>query len=305
MKIIWIRTAMAVWTAMALTAAPATGQQFGDVTIETIEVREGVYMLVGAGGNIGLSVGEDGTFMIDDQYAPLTKKILEAVHKLTDRPVRFVINTHWHQDHTGGNENMAAKGAVVVAHENVRKTLSTKQFMGAFGREVPPAPEGALPTITFTESMTFHWNGDELDVVYVGPAHTDGDAIIHFRKANVIHGGDVYFNGLYPFIDVERGGSIDGMIRAADRILELCDEETRLIPGHGPLSGVKELEAYRDMLKTVSGRIRELVDQGKSRDEVIAAKPTADLDAAWGKGFLQPDRWVGIVFDGMAAKAKK
>ena len=163
-------------------------------------------------------------------------------------------------------------------------------------------PEAALPVITFEDSVTFHWNGDELHVVHVEPAHTDGDSVIYFRKANVLHTGDVYFNGMYPFIDVSSGGSIDGMIRAIDRILELANENTKLIPGHGPLSNVGELRKYRQTLQTVAERVRVMVEEGKSKAEVIASKPTRDFDEAWGGGFLKPDQWVGIIYDGMVKK---
>jgi cyclase len=189
-------------------------------------------------------------------------------------------------------------GAIIVAHENVRRTLAAEQFMSAFNRTVPAAPPGALPVVTFDDSVTFHWNDDALRVEYVGPAHTDGDAIVHFRRANVIHMGDVFFNGMYPFIDVDRNGSIAGMIRAVDRGLALADERTRIIPGHGPMAGVAELRAYRATLQTVHERIAKLIAEGRTRQEVIAAKPTADLDAEWGRGFMKPDTWVGIVYDG-------
>ena len=165
---------------------------------------------------------------------------------------------------------------------------------------MPPSPAAALPVITFSNALTFHWNGDEVQILHLEPAHTDGDSIIHFRKANVLHVGDIYFNGMYPFIDVNAGGSIDGMVRAVDRALALANEKTRIIPGHGPLSGVAELRAYREMLATVRDRVRAMVEQGKSRDEVIASKPTKDLDAEWGGGGFGPDMWVGIVYDGMS-----
>ncbi len=274
-------------------------QNFDEVRIETIPVADGVFMLIGSGGNIGLSVGEDGAMLIDDQYAPLTDKIKAAVRAQTDRPIRFVINTHWHGDHTGGNEHMGETGAIIVAHENVRKRMSTEQFLKAFNTRTPPSPPGALPVVTFTDAVTFHWNGDDIRVFHVAPAHTDGDAVIHFQKANVIHAGDTFFNGMYPFIDTSTGGSLDGMIAAADRILARADDETKIIPGHGPLANKADLITFRDMLATVRTRIRELIEAGKTRDEVVAAHPTADLDATWGKGFLQPDAWVGIVYDAM------
>jgi len=286
---------------MVLFAIPTGAQRdFDAVNIEAVPVADGIFMLTGAGGNIGLSVGDDAAFVIDDQYAPLTEKILAAIASKTEDPVRFVINTHWHGDHTGGNESMGQSGAIIVAHENVRKRLSTEQFIEAFDTRVPPSPEAALPVVTFADSITFHWNGDDIRVFHVGPAHTDGDSVIHFQKANVIHAGDILFNGLYPFIDASAGGGIDGMIAAAERVLAMADEKTKIIPGHGPLCEKAQLQASHDMLVVARDRIRRLMDEGKTRDEVIAAKPTADLDEEWGGGFLQPDVWVGIVFDGLA-----
>ena len=290
--------------ALLILVAISTGaQQDPDaVRIEAVPVADGIFMLTGAGGNIGLSVGDDAAFVIDDQFAPLTKKILAAIAEKTDRQVRFVINTHWHGDHTGGNENMGQAGAIIVAHENVRKRMSTEQFIEAFDTRVPPSPAAALPVVTFADSITFHWNGDDIRVFHVGPAHTDGDSVIHFQKANVIHAGDTFFNGLYPFIDSSSGGSIDGMIAAAELVLAIADEKTKIIPGHGPLCQKAQLQASYDMLVVARDRIRKLMDEGNTRDEVIAAKPTADLDEEWGGGFLQPDVWVGIVFDGLATK---
>ena len=285
-----------------LLALPVRAQQdFSAVEIETIPVADGIYMLMGSGGNIGLSVGKDGAFLVDDQYAPLSEKILAAVAEQSDAPIEFVVNTHWHPDHTEGNENMGAMGAVLVAHENVRERMSTTQFIRAFGMEVPPSPADALPVITFDDGVTLHWNGDEIRIFHVAPAHTDGDAVIHFVNADVIHTGDIYFNGLYPFIDVGTGGRFDGMIAATDAILEIAGENTKIIPGHGPLSDRAQLQAYRDMLVTVRDRISEMVEKGMDRDAVVAAAPTSDLDAAWGGGFLEPDMWVGIAYDALTA----
>jgi glyoxylase-like metal-dependent hydrolase (beta-lactamase superfamily II) len=256
------------------------------------------YMLSGQGGNIGVCVGDDGVFAIDDQFAPLTPRILEEIEKLSEKPVRFVVNTHWHGDHTGGNENLGEAGAIIVAHANVRKRMSEKQFMEAFNRTVEPSPKGALPVVTFEQSVTFHWNDETIEVVHVEPAHTDGDSFVHLRSANALHAGDVFFNGMYPFIDTSTGGNLEGMIRAVERILERCDAETRIIPGHGPLASRADLERYQRMLTTVRDRIEPMLRAGRSRDEVIAAKPTADLDADWGGGFMKPDIWVGLVYDG-------
>jgi glyoxylase-like metal-dependent hydrolase (beta-lactamase superfamily II) len=287
------------FVAVLTLAAPALAQVAEDVVIEATPVAGNVHMITGQGGNMGLCVGDDGAFLIDDQFAPLTERILATVAEITPEPVRFVINTHWHFDHTGGNENLGEAGAIIVAHENVRKRLSTDQFMEAFKRTVPASPPGALPVITFNDSVTFHWNDEEIRVIHVEPAPTDGDSLVHFRKANIIHLGDVYFNGMYPFIDTSAGGRIAGMIEAVDRALELTDDRTKLIPGHGELSGAAELRAYREMLRTVHDRMQELIADGRSRDEIIAARPTRDLDATWGRGFMKPDQWVGIVYDSM------
>jgi glyoxylase-like metal-dependent hydrolase (beta-lactamase superfamily II) len=255
-------------------------------------------MLTGAGGNIGLSVGPSGTFVIDDQFAPPTDKILNAIWAITPQPVRFVINTHLHGDHTGGNENLGKAGAIVVAHENVRKRMSVEQ-LGALGRKTPPSPEGALPVVTFTEAVTFHWNGDEIRVRHAAPAHTDGDSIVHFVKADVVHMGDLFFNGNYPYIDTGSGGRVDGFLAAADQVLAATGEKTRIIPGHGPLATRADLQSYRDMIKTLRDRIAKLAAEGKSRDEVIAAKPTADHDAKWGTGFMKGDAFTGFVYDSL------
>jgi cyclase len=292
-----------VFAALALAmlvAVPVAAQRnFDSVKIETIPVTDGIFMMTGSGGNIGLSVGDDAAFVIDDQYAPLTEKIKAAIAEKTDQPVRFVINTHWHGDHTGGNEKMGQGGAIIVAHENVRKRMSSEQFIAAFDTRVPAAPAIALPVVTFADSVTFHWNGDDIHVFHVASAHTDGDSIVHFQKANVIHMGDTLFNGYYPFIDASSGGNIDGMIAAEEHVLALADDKTKIIPGHGPLADKAQLQANHDMLVTARDRIHKLMAAGKSRDEVVAAKPTADLDEEWGDGFLKPDLWVGIVYDGM------
>ena len=267
--------------------------------IQTVEVTKDIFMLTGKGGNIGLSVGSSGVLLIDDKYAPASENILIAIAKKTNAPVRFVINTHWHGDHTGGNENMGKAGAVIVAHDNVRKAMSKDQFIEVFNMKAPASPKIALPVITFADAITFHWNDDTIEVTHVAPAHTDGDSVIYFKQANVIHAGDAFFNKMYPFIDVSTGGSIAGMISATDKLLILANDKTKIIPGHGPLADKGELQVYRDMLVTMKKRISDLKNSGKTRDDVIAAKPTADFDLAWGNGFLKPDVWVGIVYDSL------
>lgn len=277
-------------------AAPAAAQGFDTVQVRALPVAGGVHMLVGRGGNIGVSAGPDGVFLVDDQYAPLTEKIRAAVAGISPLPIRFVLNTHWHGDHTGGNENLGATGTLIVAHDNVRTRMTSEQFIERVGQRVPASPEGALPVVTFNDAVTFHLNGDEVHAFHVPPAHTDGDAVVHFRRANVVHMGDTYFNGIYPFIDLSSGGDVDGVVEAADRALALSDAATRIIPGHGPLSGRDELRAYRDMVVAVRDRVRALKREGRTLEQVKAARPTADLDAEWGDGFIAADYFVETVY---------
>jgi glyoxylase-like metal-dependent hydrolase (beta-lactamase superfamily II) len=260
---------------LLLLATPVTAQQ----NFDTIQVRSqalggGVYMLTGSGGNLGLSVGDDAVFLIDDQFAPLTPKILAAIAAITPKPVRFVFNTHWHGDHTGGNENLGMAGALIVAHENVRKRMSTEQFVQAFNQRVPPSAKGALPVVTFTDGVSFHINGDSLVATHVAPAHTDGDAIVHFAKANVIHMGDLFVSAGLPFVDRYSGGTNAGIVAAADRALAMADDQTKIIPGHGRLADKARLQMWRDALVTLHDRMRREVAAGKTVDEVLAMKIT-------------------------------
>ncbi len=291
---------LAIMSVAVISSVARAQRDYSKVTIKTISVAPGVHMLMGAGGNIGVSSGKDGVFLIDDQYAPLTKKILAAVKKISDKPIRFLLNTHWHFDHTGGNENLGNAGITIVAHDNVRKTMSVDQMLKAFNMKVPASPKAALPVITFNDTATFHLNGETIHIRHVPPAHTDGDSFVHFKTADVIHTGDIYFNGFYPFIDVDHGGSIDGMINAAGEILDVAGPNTKIIPGHGPLSDKAQLAAYRNMLITVRDLLRVAVMNKRTLEQVIAAKPTKDLDAKWGKGFLKPAFFLRIVYSGMA-----
>jgi glyoxylase-like metal-dependent hydrolase (beta-lactamase superfamily II) len=278
----------------------ARAQDFDAVEISTTPVAPGLYMMVGRGGNLAVSTGEDGVFLVDDQYAPLTGKIRAAIATVSDAPIRFVFNTHWHGDHTGGNENLGRAGALIFAHDNVRKRLSAEQFMEALDRPVPRSPEAALPVVTFTDTVTFHLNGDEVHAFHLPPAHTDGDALVHFRRANVIHMGDIYFSSGFPFVDVSSGGSVDGVIAAVDRVLDVADANTKLIPGHGPLSNRVELEKYRGMLVAIRDRVRGALADGQTLDQVLAARPTREFDQVWGKGFIDPERFVRIVYRSLA-----
>ena len=288
--------------AALIVASPAYAQRdFSAVEIKTSEVTEGIYMLEGAGGNIGLSVGADGAFVIDDQFAPLSGKIQAAISAVTDAPVEFVLNTHWHGDHTGGNEAFGEAGAHIVAHDNVRKRLKeglTRQS----GRTTPPAPDAALPVITFSENMSFHWNGEHIKVWHPQPSHTDGDAIVFFKNADVIHMGDVFFNGGYPFIDVESGGDIDGYIATYEIILEKIDGDTKIIPGHGPLASKADLQRTLDMIKEVRARVQALIDDGKDADAAVAADPLKDLNGEWGQGFMNGENMVRLTHASLSAE---
>ena len=288
-----------VLAALLLTIAPPAfaQQNFDTVQVRSQQLAEGVYMLIGAGGNIGLSIGDDAVFVVDDQYAPLAPKILAAIAQLTNKPVRFIMNTHWHGDHTGGNEEMGKTGALIVAHDNVRRRMSSEQVLTFFQRTVPASPSGALPVITFSDTVTFHINGDEVEAFHVANAHTDGDAFIVWRKANVVHAGDVFVTYGFPFIDLASGGSIDGMIAAVDLLLTLGNENAKIIPGHGPLSDRAAVQEYGKMLKTIRDRVRQLKSAGRSLEQTLASRPTAEFDARLGNGFIKPDQFVTMVYE--------
>jgi len=277
-------------------------QNFDTVQVRSQKVAEGVYMLQGAGGNIGLSIGDDAVFVVDDQYAPLTPKILAAIAQLTSKPVRFVVNTHWHGDHTGGNEAMGKAGALVVAHDNVRRRMSSEQVLEFFQDTVPASPAGALPVITFSDTVTFHINGDDVQAFHVAHAHTDGDAFIVWRKANVVHAGDVFVTYGFPFIDLGSGGSIDGLIAAIDILLSLGDENAKIIPGHGPLSDRTAVREYRTMLKSIRDRVSQQKGAGRSLAQTVATRPTAEFDAKWGSGFIKADQFVEMVYRSLPAR---
>ena len=273
-------TVAAVVALLALTS-PLHAQNFDTVQVRAMPVAGAVHMLQGAGGNIGLVVGDDAVFVVDDQYAPLTPKVLAAIKSVTPRPVRFVMNTHWHSDHTGGNENMGNAGALIFAHENVRRRMSKDQLIEAFNRTEPAAPRGALPVVTFTDTVSFHLNGDSIVVFHVAPAHTDGDAVILFTRANVVHTGDLFVSAGFPFVDRSSGGSIHGIIAAAERILAATNAGTRIIPGHGPLADRARLQAYHDMLVVMRDRMRKEIAARHTIEQVLASAITAEYDASW------------------------
>ena len=284
----------------AVAAAPASAQQqdFANVEIRVQQLAPGVAALFGEGGNIGLSYGEDGNLLIDDQWAPLTDRILAAVGTLDPDPVRFVVNTHWHADHTGGNENLGKRGAVILAHHNVRQRMSTEQFMRALDVTVPPSPKEALPVVTFDDGVTLHLNGDTLHVIHLANAHTDGDSLVHWLKADVLHMGDTFFHkATLPFIDIGSGGSIDGLIAAAGKGLELAGPNTKIIPGHGPMAARADLAAYRDMLVDVRGKVATAIAAGRTLEQIKASKPAAAYGPA--DGFIKPDQFVEAVYSSL------
>lgn len=288
---------------LCIHVATSWAQATQDAALAVEQVAPGVHVLYGEGGNIGVSAGADGVFLVDDQYAALTPKVLEALAKIHPDEPRFVLNTHWHSDHTGGNENLARQGSVIVAHDQVRARMASEQFSRFFDRKTPASPEGALPVVTFNDGVTFHLNGEEMRAHHVPQAHTDGDAFIHFRNANVIHTGDLVFAGMYPFIDLDSGGSVAGLIAAVDRMLQIADGSTRIIPGHGKVTDRAGLEAYRAMLATTSGRMRELVNAGKTVEQVLAEKPFAALDETLAWQFITAERYVRILYRDAAASS--
>lgn len=284
---------------LPVTNTAAQQMDFDSIEIKPHHVRGNIHMLEGAGGNIGVSAGEDAVYIIDDQFAPLTDKIRAAIAQISDKPVKFVINTHWHFDHTGGNENFGKAGAVIVAHDNVYERMTQENFIRSLNRRVPPSPKAALPVISFSRDVTFHLNGEDTRIFHVAHAHTDGDSVVHFPKSNVVHTGDTWFHGSYPFIDISSGGSIDGMIAAVEKILALVDDDTRIIPGHGPMGDRSGLEDYLVMLKTVRGRMQDLIQRGKSLEEILALKPNADYDGTLGNGFINPEQFLEIVYNSL------
>jgi len=283
--------------ALLLLALPftATAQRDWDaVEIQTIELADGLYMLIGAGGNMGLSVGADGAFLIDDQFAPLSDKIKAAVAAVTDAKVKFVLNTHWHGDHTGGNEPFGASGALIVAHENVRRRMDPATFTDVMGNSNQAAAL-ALPIVTFSQDVSFWWNGEQIQAHHTAPGHTDGDSVVWFRNANAVHMGDNFFVGTFPYIDLDSGGSVEGMILATEYVLGRADESTKIIGGHGPLAGIAQLREFNAMLTTVRDRIQGHIDDGMSLEEVLAAAPTAEFDEM-ATDFMPTERFVGIVY---------
>ncbi|HKA58409.1 MAG TPA: MBL fold metallo-hydrolase [Gemmatimonadales bacterium] len=272
--------------------------QIGAAAIRAQQLGENLTLLSGPGGNIVVLHGTDGLVMVDTFVAPAWPRLEESLKPLGAR-VKFVINTHWHFDHTDNNAALHAAGATVVAHENTKRRMAEPHHVPMLELDFPPSPSAALPQRVFKDGYKLEANGEKLEVSHVAPAHTDTDVIVRFERANLVHAGDVYFNGRYPFIDWSTGGRIDGMIAGAERLLSLADADTKIVPGHGPLAAKADLVRYHDMLNLAADRVRNLKASGKSLEEAIAAKPFTDLEKDWGSGRYKGDDFVKIVYSSL------
>ncbi len=280
----------------------AAAQDFDKIPVQTVKLTENVAMLIGGGGNIGVCVGPDGVLLIDDQFPQLAEKIKTAIAGLNPGPIRIVFNTNWHYDHVYGNEWLAKAGAIIIAHENSRRSMLSEWGAPELDAEfkIPPSPDIALPKITIKDSLTLYFNGEEIRVVHLPGAHSDGDLAFHFPLANVIQTGDIFFSAGFPFINISSGGTIDGMIEAAGKILAMADADTKIIPGHGPLSNREGLNAYRDMLVAARERIAKMIKEGRSLEEVLQANPVADLYK--GKSDFPAEGFVKVVYLDLSRK---
>jgi cyclase len=293
-----MRTTIVAIAAFSIAAAAFAQTDYTKVEIKVTKVSGNIYMLEGAGGNIGVSAGEDGVVIVDDQFAPLAPKIRAALKGIVDKPIRFVLNTHFHGDHTGGNEDFG-KEATIIAQSNVRKRLVSGTTTP--GRETPPAPKTALPVITFDDKVSVFVNGEEIRAVHFPHGHTDGDSVIYFTKSNVVHMGDDYFNGNFPFVDQASGGSIKGLTAAVEQILTTLPDDVKVIPGHGKLSDKAGLRAFLDMLKGTTAAVQKAIAAGKSLDDMKTEKVLAAWDS-WGTGFIKSDRWLETLQAELTAK---
>ena len=265
--------------------------------ITTTKLTDTIFLLQGVGGNMVAQTGPDGKVLIDSSVATASHALLQVLGKLNASPLKRLINTHWHFDHTDGNAALHEAGAFIFAQENTRARLSAPQTIKLLNLTIPASPTEGLPQLTFPETDKLYVNNDELDMVHTPNAHTDSDIYVHFVNGNVIHTGDLFFNGVYPMIDASSGGTINGMIRAVDEVLGIADDRTKIVPGHGPLGDKRALQKYRDMVSTVANRIEKLKITGQSLQQVIAAKPTADYDATMGHGMMTPDLFVTVIYD--------
>lgn len=286
---------------LLVAASLAAQQDFSNVEVKATRIAGNIYMLTGAGGNIGVSVGDDGIVLIDDQYAPLAPKIEAALDTITDRPIRFIINTHYHGDHTGGNEHFG-KSAPIVAHENVRKRLASG--VTRRGSVVPPAPAGALPILTFNDTVTIHLNGEDVRAVHMPHGHTDGDSVIWFTRSNVVHMGDDYFVDAFPFVDRENGGSVRGLIANIEKVVAAVPDDAKIIPGHGRLSDKAGLRRFLDMLRKNLAAVESAVAAGKTLDQLKSENVLAGWES-WGQGFIKTDFWIETLHGEVTAPAPR
>lgn len=273
---------------------------FSKVQMKATKVAGNVYMLEGAGGNIGVSVGDDGLLIVDDQFAPLADKIRAALKGLADKKLRFILNTHWHGDHTGGNVAFGPE-ATIIAHDNVRKRLATEQKSTVFNSTTPASPKEALPVITFDQSLSVHFNGEDIRAIHFPHGHTDGDSVIFFSASNVVHLGDDFFAGRFPFVDLESGGSVEGLVKNIGELVNKIPADAKLIPGHGPISTLDDLKSYHRMLQQTTEIVRGKITAGKTLDQ-IKTEGLPDEWKPWGTGFIKTDRWVETIYKSLTAK---
>jgi glyoxylase-like metal-dependent hydrolase (beta-lactamase superfamily II) len=284
-----------------LFAVSASAQtDFSKVEMKATKVAGNVWMLEGAGGNIGVSVGDDGLLIVDDQFAPLADKIRAALKGIADKKLHFILNTHWHGDHTGGNVAFGPE-ATIIAHDNVRKRLATEQKSTVFNSTTPPSPKEALPVITFDQTLTVHFNGEEIRAIHYPKGHTDGDSVIFFSASNVVHLGDDFFAGRFPFVDLESGGSVEGLVKNIGELITKIPADAKLIPGHGPISTLDDLKSYHRMLQQTTEIVRGKISAGKTLDQIKTEGLPAEW-APWGTGFIKTDRWVETIYKSLTAK---
>lgn len=289
-----------IFMLLCVVAAHAQQPDFSKVQMKATKVAGNVYMLEGSGGNIGVSVGEDGLLIVDDQFAPLADKIRAALKGIADKKLRFILNTHWHGDHTGGNVVFGPE-ATIIAHDNVRKRLATEQKSAVFNSTTPPSPKEALPVITFDQSLSVHFNGEDIRAIHFPHGHTDGDSVIFFSASNVVHLGDDFFAGRFPFVDLESGGSVEGLIKNIGELVAKIPADAKLIPGHGPISTVDDLKSYYAMLQQTTQIVRQKIAAGKTLDQIKSEGLPAEW-APWGTGFIKTDRWVETIYKSLTAK---
>lgn len=284
---------------LAATTTLHAQRDMSKVEVKATKVAGSVYMITGAGGNIGVSIGEDGIIIVDDQYAPLVPKIEAALQAISDKPLRFILNTHYHPDHTGGNEQLG-KSAPIVAQENVRKRL--KEGTTTLFGPMPAQPKGALPIITFNDTLTLHVNGEDIRAVHFPGGHTDGDSVIWFTQSNVVHMGDNFFNGMFPVIDLDNGGGVRGMIRAAEKVASMIPADTKVIAGHGPLGDRESLRKFAEVLRGAADAVQAGLAAGKTADQLKAEKALAAWEEDWGKGFVKTDMFIDLLYRDLSRK---